>query len=105
MGRPPVIPAEKKERAVLAVLAREVTIAEAARREQVSEQSVGRWKAEFVEAGRAALARSDARPASRVQQLEAELAELIRELRRAEIEIEVWKTSAGGRLGPSTTSR
>jgi transposase len=105
MGRPPVIPAEKKERVVLAVLAREVTIVEAARREQVSEQSVGRWKAEFLEAGRAALSRVEPAPASRVQQLEAELSELIQELRRAEIEIEVWKTSAGSRLGPSTTSR
>lgn len=105
MGRPPVIPAEKKERAVLAVLAREATIVEAARREQVSEQSVGRWKAEFVEAGRAALAGGVPRQASRVQQLEAELARLIQELRRAEVEVEVWKTSAGGRLGPSTTSR
>ncbi len=105
MGRPPVIPAEKKERTVLAVLAREVTIVEAARREHVSEQSVGRWKAEFVEAGRAALAAGGARSSSRVRQLEAELSDLIRELRRAEIEIEVWKTSAGGRLGPSTTSR
>lgn len=105
MGRPPVIPAEQKQRAVLAVLAREVTIVEAARREQVSEQSVGRWKAAFLEAGAAALADGSRRPAGRVGQLEAELAELRRTLREAEVEIEVWKRSAGGRLGPSTTSR
>lgn len=105
MGRPPVIPAEKKQRAVLAVLAREATIVEAARREQVSEQSVGRWKAAFLEAGAAALADGTASAGGREKQLEAELAELRRTVREAEVEIEVWKRSAGGRLGPSTTSR
>ena len=41
MGRPPVIPAEQKTRIVLSVLAGEVSIAEAARKEKVSEQSIG----------------------------------------------------------------
>jgi transposase-like protein len=50
MGRPPQIPVEKKTRIVLSVLAGEVSIAEAARREQVSEQAIGRWKANFLEA-------------------------------------------------------
>ncbi len=52
MGRPPSIPVEKKTRIVLSVIAGEVTVAEAARREKVSEQSIGRWKADFLEAGR-----------------------------------------------------
>jgi transposase len=52
MGRPPSIPVEKKTRIVLSVLAGELSIAEAARREKVSEQSIGRWKAEFLEAAR-----------------------------------------------------
>lgn len=56
MGRPPQIPMEKKTRTVLSVLAGEVSIAEAARREKISEQSIGRWKAEFLEAGKTALA-------------------------------------------------
>ena len=55
MGRPPVIPAEKKTRIVLSVLAGEMSIAEAARKEKVSDQSIGRWKAEFLEAGRTGL--------------------------------------------------
>jgi len=55
MGRPPVNPPEKKTRIVLSVLAGEVSIAEAARKEKVSEQSIGRWRAEFIEAGKAAL--------------------------------------------------
>ena len=45
MGRPPMIPPEKKTRIVLAILAGEMSIAEAARMEKVSEQSIGRWKA------------------------------------------------------------
>ena len=54
IGRPPTIPAEKKTRIVLSVMAAEMRIAEAARRERVSEQSIGRWKAEFLEAAKTA---------------------------------------------------
>ena len=74
MGRPPVIPAEKKTRIVLSVLAGEMSIAEAARKEKVSEQSIGRWKAEFLEAGRTALASGRTGPSTREEQLEAEIA-------------------------------
>lgn len=55
MARPPVIPPEKKIRVVLAVLAGEVSVTEAARKEQVSEQSIHRWKADFVDGGKTAL--------------------------------------------------
>jgi transposase len=41
MGRPRVIPPEKKTWIVLAVLSGEVSIAEAARKERASEQSIG----------------------------------------------------------------
>lgn len=44
MSRAPVFPVEEKVRIVLSVLAGEVTVAEAARRAKVSEQSVGTWK-------------------------------------------------------------
>lgn len=37
------------------MIAGEMTIAEAARRERISEQSIGRWKADFLEAGKTAL--------------------------------------------------
>lgn len=43
MSRAPVFPVEDKVRIVLSILAREVTVAEAARRVKVSEQSVGTW--------------------------------------------------------------
>ncbi|MCX4538997.1 helix-turn-helix domain-containing protein [Streptomyces sp. NPDC057539] len=38
---------------MLSILAGELTVAEAARRAKVSEQSVGNWKRQFLEPGRA----------------------------------------------------
>ena len=103
MGRPPQIPAEKKTRIVLAVLAGELSIAEAARKEKVSEQSIGRWKAEVLEGGRAALVAGRSGPSTREQQLEAEVVELTQALGEAHVELRVWKRSAEGRLPPSKT--
>lgn len=105
MGRPPAIPVEKKTRIVLSVLAGEVSVAEAARREKVSEQAIGNWKRQFLEAGRAGIAAGRSKPSSREQQLEDEVAELTQALGEAAIEVRVWKKSAEGRLGPSRTSR
>lgn len=65
MGRPPSIPAEKKNRIVLSVLAREVSIVEAAREEKISEQSIGRQKAEFLEGGKTALVAGRSKPSTR----------------------------------------
>lgn len=100
-----MIPVEKKTRIVLSILAGEMTIAEAARREKVSEQSIGRWKADFLEAGKAGLAAGRSGVSTREQQLEAEVTELTQALGEAAVEIRVWKKSAEGRLGPSRTSR
>ncbi|CAM4062016.1 helix-turn-helix domain-containing protein [Micrococcus flavus] len=87
------------------MLAGEMSIAEAARKEKVSEQSIGRWKAEFLEAGKTALVAGRSGPSSREEQLEAEVAELTQALGEAHLEARVWKKSAEGRLGPSRTSR
>lgn len=106
MGRPPVIPAEKKTRIVLSVLAGELTVAEAARWEKVSEQAIGNWKRQFLEAGKAALAAGRSGPSTREQQLEAAVEDLTQALCEAAVEIRVWKKSAEGRVvGPSRTSR
>jgi len=99
------IPVEQKTRIVLSVLAGESTITEAARREGVSEQSIGRWKADFLEAGKTALAAGKSGPSSREQQLEAEVSDLTTALGEAAVELRVWKKSAEGRLGPSKTSK
>lgn len=105
MARPPALPAEEKVRIVLSILAGELSAAEAARRAKVSEQSVGNWKRQFLESGRAGLAAGRSGPWSREQQLEAEVAELTQALGEAAVEIRVWKKSAEGCLGPSRTSR
>lgn len=105
MARPPVVPAEEKVRIVLSVLAGEVTVAEAARRAKVSEQSVGNWKRQFLEAGRSGLVAGKSGPSTREQQLEAEITELTQALGEAHLAARVWKKSAEGRLGPSRTSR
>ncbi|MBA2507449.1 MAG: helix-turn-helix domain-containing protein [Nocardioidaceae bacterium] len=105
MGRAPVIAAERKTRVVLAVLAGEVSVSEAARKEKVSEQSIHRWRADFVECGKVGLSAGRTGPSTREQQLEAEVAELTQALGEAHLEARVWKKSAEGRLGPSRTSR
>lgn len=105
MARPPVVPAEEKVRIVLSVLAGEVTVAEAPRRAKVSEQSVGNWKRQFLEAGRSGLVAGKSGASTREQQLEAEITELTRALGEAHLAARVWKKSAEGRLSPSRTSR
>lgn len=105
MSCPPAIPAEKKIRIVLSVLQGELTVADAARRERVSEQSVGNWKRQFLDAGRAGIEAGKSKPSSREQRLGDEVAELTQALGEAAVQIRVWKKSAEGRLGPSRTSR
>lgn len=105
MSRPLVIPAEKKIRIVLSVLLGEISIAEAARREKVSEQAIGNWKRQFLEGGKAGIEAGKSKPSSREKQLEDEVAGLTQALGEAAVEIWVWKKSAEGRLGPSRTSR
>ena len=105
MSRPPVFPAEKKIRIVLSVLQGEISIAEAGRREKVSEQAIGNWKRQFLEGGKAGIEAGKSKPSTREQQLEDEVVELTTALGEAAVEIRVWKKSAEGRLGPSRTLR
>ncbi|WP_300081969.1 transposase [Propioniciclava sp.] len=105
MGRPPVFSPETKIRIVLSVLAGEVSMAEAARKEKVSEQLIGRWKAEFLEAGKTALAAGRSGPSTREAQREAQVEDLTLALGEAAVEIRVWKKCAERRLVPSKTSR
>ncbi len=105
MGRPPVCSADVKTRIVLSVLSGETMIALAARKEQVSGQSISRWKAEFLGAGKTALAAGRSGPSTREEQLAAQVEDLTRALGEAAVELRVWKRSAEGRLGPSRASR
>ncbi|WP_030464743.1 helix-turn-helix domain-containing protein [Kitasatospora sp. NRRL B-11411] len=105
MARPAAVPPEEKVRIVLSILAGEMTVAEAARRAKVSEQSIGNWKRQFLESGRAGLASGKSGPSSREQQLQSQIADLTQALGDAAVELRVWKKSAEGRLGPSKTLR
>ena len=62
-----------------------MSIAEAARREKVSEQSIGRWKADFLEAGKTALVAGRSGPLTREEQLEAQVDELTQALGEAAV--------------------
>ena len=73
VGGRPVVAVGKKMRIVLSVLVGEVMIAEVARREKVSEQLIGRWKVDFLEAGKTGLAVGKSGLSTREQQLEAEV--------------------------------
>src|SRR5215207_3150888 len=100
MARPPVFPAEEKVRIVLSILAGEITVAEAARRAKVSEQSVGNWKRQFLEAGKSGLASGKSGPSTREQQLEAEVTELTQALGEAAVEPACLEEVRGGPAGP-----
>jgi len=49
------VPVDERVRVVLAVLAGEMSMAEAARRHGVSDMTVAKWRNRFVEAGKAGL--------------------------------------------------
>jgi transposase len=90
---------ETKLRIVLSVLRGEQSAAEAARRHGVSETSVGKWKEQFLEGGRAGLeAAKDRRgPIGREVQLEAQVGELTQALGEAHVELRLAK--GGGSAG------
>ncbi|WP_223838647.1 hypothetical protein [Saccharopolyspora pogona] len=71
----------------------------------MSEQSIGRWKADFLEAGKTALTAGRSGSSTREQQLEAEVEDLTQALGEAAVELRAWKECAEGRLVPSRTSR
>jgi transposase len=93
MARPAVISVEGKFR--LSVVSGEMTVAEAARRSKVSEQSIGNWKRQFLEGGKQGLA-DGGRPGSspQVQRLEDEVEDLKTALGEAHVELRAWKKSA-----------
>ena len=104
MSKPAKRPPECKLQAVLSVLRGEVSVAEAARRAGVAEQTVHNWKNAFLEPGRAGLAGPQRRRSSRELELEAENEELKAALGEAHVQLRVWQKGAEY-LPPSRTSR
>ncbi len=88
------------------MVAGELTVAEAARRSRVTEQSIGNWKRQLLEGGKQGLA-DGGRPGSnpQVRRLEEEVEEPKAALGEAHVELRVWKKSAEYRLGPTRPSK
>jgi len=77
MARPPLISAEKKTLIVVSILRGEVTMAEAARREGVSQTSIAKWRDRFLAGGQTRLAAGNHQgTSSRETQLTSEVEEL-----------------------------
>lgn len=77
MGRKSQLPIGQREEAVLRLLRKEEPVAALARRYQVSEQTLYRWRDEFVAGGRARLGKGDREAEAaqrRIAKLEKELA-------------------------------
>ncbi|MFJ5557827.1 transposase [Streptomyces sp. NPDC093250] len=99
------MPASEKFKVVIGVLSGQHTLAEAARQANVSEQSVGNWKRQFLEGGRMALEGGASRNAQRERELLAEISELKTALGEAYVQLRVRRKSVEYRSVPSQTSR
>jgi transposase len=93
VGRPPKHPVETKLKIVLSVISGETSQAEAARRHGVSETSIGKWKDQFLQGGKAGLQQpaGGTKPTGREHQLEAEVDDLTRALGEAHVQIRALK--------------
>jgi transposase len=94
-------PVDTKLKIVLSVLAGESTQAEAARRHGVSETSIGKWKEQFLTAGKQGLEHGDraGRPSGREAQLLGEVDDLTRALGEAHVELRALKRGGATAMG------
>lgn len=105
------IPAEEKTRLVLAVLAGEMTGAEAARRCGVASTQVTKWKHQFLEAGALRMEEVPSGPAGRAgtpeqRRLRRENEELKLALAEATVQLRIWQRGAAwADQVPSRTSK
>lgn len=104
MGRPPMYSAEKKYEVVMSILKGEVTQTEIARRLELSQTTISKWLKLFTDAGMEGLQRGNNPPPSattrRIQELEAEVADLTSAIGEAYVELRVWRKK--GALYPGT---
>lgn len=101
VGRPPVLPTEKKLALILKVVSGDLTAVEAAREAKVSEQSVSNWRRQFIEGGRNGLAgegRRDSEDAALIAELTKENAALKRVIGELYVELRKYGRSAPGRV-------
>ncbi len=103
MSKPPLKSPEDKARVVVSILRGEVTIAEAARREGVSQTTIAKWRDRFLDGGQAAIAAGGrAGGSNQEQRLTAQIEELTSALGEAHMELRLWRK--GGALYPASKS-
>jgi transposase len=99
--RPPKYPVDVKLKIVLSVLQGESTQAEAARRHGVSETSIGKWKEQFLSAGRQDLEQADrsGKPTGQEARVAEEIDDLTRALGEAHVELRALRRGGPSALG------
>ncbi|MFJ6509253.1 helix-turn-helix domain-containing protein (plasmid) [Streptomyces sp. NBC_01558] len=105
MPRPPALPPEEKVAIVLAVLAGDITAAEAARTAGVTDQAIYNWKRRFVTAGRNGLETGLDQSSQREQQLLGQVAELKRALGDSYLQMQTIQNSIRARASMPGTAR
>lgn len=106
MGQQPTRSVEDKNRIVLAVLRGEISIAEAARREGVSQVSISKWRDQFLAGGQRALVEGARHgPSGREQALAAEVEQLTSALGEAHLELRLWRKRGALYPGSSSSKR
>lgn len=105
MARPPIMPAEKKAQLVLDILAGTLSVAQAARQAEVSEQAVGNWKRQFLAAGRQGLEGVERKNTDQERRLLAEVAELKTALGEVYVQLRARRGAVGHQVVPSGPSR
>lgn len=95
----PGLPIEDKVRVVLAVLAGELTVSEAARRHGVSPTAVAKWRDQFVQSGTAGLEARLPGPAGQAgsqaeRRLRVEAEQLKLALAEATVQLRIWQRGA-----------
>lgn len=96
-GRP-TLTIEQKLQVVLSVLAGEITMSEAARRNAVTPRTVGQWRDRFIEAGKAGLEDRPAGPDGGMspaeRRLRGETEQLKLALAEATVQLRIWQKGA-----------
>jgi len=107
VARAPKHPVDVKLKIVLSVFRGESTQAEAARRHGVSETSIGKWKEQFLLAGRQGLEHGDraGKPTGSKARLIEEVDDLTRALGEAHVELRALKRGGPQGFGCSLSWR
>jgi transposase len=95
MGRKSDIPLEARLTAVIAAIKGVESMEVIARRHGITSQTLGRWKQQFMEGGKAGLAGTAAKPSAREKELEREVEQRNQIIGEITVANEILKKSLG----------